>query len=110
MGKTKDKEDDNVFIEFFSQDDVSNDSEDVKGFISIYISDDTLPIFEGRHLDKFGYKETLQAGDTIRYTKSNGIAGRKSDLEITEIMSVYPEKEYPLVLTNNAKLTATREN
>eukprot|EP00957_Ditylum_brightwellii_P017755 1337221-Ditylum_brightwellii.AAC.1 len=61
MDKSKDKKDDNVFIEEVAQDDVSDDC-----------ADD-----ERRHLDKFGYKETLQAGDTIKYIKSNGIAGRK---------------------------------
>eukprot|EP00957_Ditylum_brightwellii_P149982 11423189-Ditylum_brightwellii.AAC.1 len=61
MDKSKDKKDDNVFIEEVAQDDVSDDCEDD----------------ERKHLDKSGYKETLQAGDTIRYIKSNGIAGRK---------------------------------
>eukprot|EP00957_Ditylum_brightwellii_P155080 11804965-Ditylum_brightwellii.AAC.1 len=61
MDKSKGKEDDNVVIEEVALDDFSDDSEDN----------------QRRHLDKFGYKETLQAGDIIKYTKSNGIAGRK---------------------------------
>eukprot|EP00957_Ditylum_brightwellii_P068610 5209111-Ditylum_brightwellii.AAC.1 len=61
MDKSNGKEDDNVVIEEVAVDDFSDESED----------------HQGRHLDKFGYKETLQARDTIRYTKSNGIAGRK---------------------------------
>eukprot|EP00957_Ditylum_brightwellii_P039366 2977585-Ditylum_brightwellii.AAC.1 len=61
MDKSNCKEDDNVVIEKVAGDDFSADSKEN----------------EGRHIDKFGYKETMQAGDTIKYTKSNGIAGRK---------------------------------
>ena len=110
MDKSNCKKDDNVVIEEVVKEDFSVGSEENKDYISIHFSDVMLPIFEGRHIDKFGYKKNLQAGDTIKYTESNCVAGRKGDLEITEIMSVHPEKEYPLVLANNTKLAATREN
>eukprot|EP00957_Ditylum_brightwellii_P099354 7568187-Ditylum_brightwellii.AAC.1 len=110
MDKSKNKEDDQVFIEKVGRDDVSDDIEDGEGFLSILWSDNRLTIFKGIHLDRFVHKETLQAEDTIRYIRFNGVAGRKGDLEITEIVSVHPEKEYPLVLANNEKLTATTEN
>eukprot|EP00957_Ditylum_brightwellii_P140383 10696407-Ditylum_brightwellii.AAC.1 len=58
MDKSKGKGDDSVFIEEVAREDFGVDSEDN----------------QGRHIDKFGYKGTLQAGDTIRYTKFNGIA------------------------------------
>eukprot|EP00957_Ditylum_brightwellii_P201258 15324811-Ditylum_brightwellii.AAC.1 len=38
---------------------------------------DQLPNSEGRHLDRPGHKETLQAGDIIRYIKADGVGGRK---------------------------------
>eukprot|EP00957_Ditylum_brightwellii_P208583 15358122-Ditylum_brightwellii.AAC.1 len=72
MGKLKNKEDDNVSLK-------------------------KLPDMMLAMIVKKMKRETLQAGDLIRYTKSNGIAGRRGDLEITEIMSVHPEKEYPLI-------------
>eukprot|EP00957_Ditylum_brightwellii_P032408 2455816-Ditylum_brightwellii.AAC.1 len=55
IDKSKCKEDDNVVIEEVAGDNSSVDSKEN----------------EGRHIDKFGNKETLQAGDTIKYTKSN---------------------------------------
>eukprot|EP00957_Ditylum_brightwellii_P065265 4950368-Ditylum_brightwellii.AAC.1 len=92
MDKSKDKEDDQINIEKVGRDDFSDDDEDNEGFLSIAWSENTLPIFEGSHLDRSGYKETLQAGDSIRYTMINGVGGRKGDLETTKIMSVHQEK------------------
>eukprot|EP00957_Ditylum_brightwellii_P170211 12957147-Ditylum_brightwellii.AAC.1 len=77
MDKSKCKEDDSVVIEEVVGDDFSVDSAENEGFISTHCGDVMQPIFEGRHIDKFGYKETLQARNTIKYIKSNGIAGRK---------------------------------
>eukprot|EP00957_Ditylum_brightwellii_P017859 1344775-Ditylum_brightwellii.AAC.1 len=68
MDKSNCKKDDNVVIEEVARDDFSVDSKEN----------------EESYIEKVGYKETLQGGDTIKYTKSNGIAGRKGDLEITE--------------------------
>eukprot|EP00957_Ditylum_brightwellii_P069028 5240099-Ditylum_brightwellii.AAC.1 len=68
---------------------------------------DQLPISEVRHLDMSGHKETLQAGDMIRYTKSNCVGGRKCDFVTTTIVSVHPKKN--LVLANNEKLAASTE-
>eukprot|EP00957_Ditylum_brightwellii_P125975 9604654-Ditylum_brightwellii.AAC.1 len=92
MDKSKDKEDDKINIEKVGRDDVSDDNEDNEGFLSILWSENILPMFKGRHMDRCGYKETLQAGDMIRYTKSNGVARKKGDLETTKIMSVHLEK------------------
>eukprot|EP00957_Ditylum_brightwellii_P175885 13393003-Ditylum_brightwellii.AAC.1 len=61
MDKSNCKKDDNVVIEEVAKEDFSADSKENKD----------------RNNDAFGYKETFQAGDTIKYTKSNGIAGRK---------------------------------
>eukprot|EP00957_Ditylum_brightwellii_P036123 2736568-Ditylum_brightwellii.AAC.1 len=59
MDKSKGKEDDNVVIEEVAVNDFSDDSEDNQGFLPIQCSDDMIPIFEGKHPNKFGYKETL---------------------------------------------------
>eukprot|EP00957_Ditylum_brightwellii_P069859 5305309-Ditylum_brightwellii.AAC.1 len=77
MDKSNCKKDDNVVIKEVAGDYFSADSKENKCYISIHCSDVALPMFEGRNIDKFGYKEALQVGDTIKYTKSNGIAGRK---------------------------------
>eukprot|EP00957_Ditylum_brightwellii_P148853 11332049-Ditylum_brightwellii.AAC.2 len=96
MVKPDDKEDDQMRLEKVGRGDVSDDSDNNKGFISILWSDDRLPTFKGRPLDHFGHKETLQAGDTIRYIKSMGVAGRKDDVETTKIISVHPKRKNTL--------------
>eukprot|EP00957_Ditylum_brightwellii_P086308 6567537-Ditylum_brightwellii.AAC.1 len=59
MDKSDYKENEQVHLEKVGRDDVSDDSEDDEGFISILWSDNRLPTFEGRPLDWFGHKGTL---------------------------------------------------
>eukprot|EP00957_Ditylum_brightwellii_P007928 600315-Ditylum_brightwellii.AAC.1 len=61
MDKSNCKKDDDIVIKEVAREDFSVGSEENKG----------------RNIDKCWYKETLQAGDTMKYTKSNGIAGRE---------------------------------
>eukprot|EP00957_Ditylum_brightwellii_P103163 7862342-Ditylum_brightwellii.AAC.1 len=61
MDKSKDKEGDQINTEKVGRDDFSDDDEESEGFLSIVWSENWLPIFEGRHLDRSGHKETLQA-------------------------------------------------
>eukprot|EP00957_Ditylum_brightwellii_P160648 12230021-Ditylum_brightwellii.AAC.1 len=77
MDKSKDNEHDQVNIETIGSNDFSDNDEDNGQFLSICWSENQLPLSEDRHLDRSGHKETLQAGDMIRYTKSNGVGGRK---------------------------------
>eukprot|EP00957_Ditylum_brightwellii_P049066 3722755-Ditylum_brightwellii.AAC.1 len=59
MDKPDDKEDNQVPLVNVAADDVSNDSKDNEGFISILWGDGRLPTFKVRPLDHCGYKETL---------------------------------------------------
>eukprot|EP00957_Ditylum_brightwellii_P136005 10372163-Ditylum_brightwellii.AAC.1 len=77
MDTSKDNKHDQVNIETIGSDDFSDDDEDNGQFLSIYWSENQLPISEGRCLDRFEHKEILQTGDMIRYTKANGVVGRK---------------------------------
>eukprot|EP00957_Ditylum_brightwellii_P171531 13058981-Ditylum_brightwellii.AAC.1 len=110
MDKPDDKEDAQWHFKKVGRDDVSHDGKIDEVFISIIWSDDRLRTFDGKPLDHFGHEETLQAGDTVRYTKVMGVAARKEDVETTKIISVHPENEIPLVLSNNEQLTTTSEN
>ena len=95
MDKSKDNKHDQVNIETIGNYDFSDDDEDNGQFLSIFWSENQLPISERRYLDRSGHKETLQAGDMIRYTKTNGIGGRKGDTVRITIMSVHPGKNSP---------------